>query len=171
MRVHLRHKQDVFTADVHAEGRAYRVVIDGTEHGVEAQHLGDGTLVLVIDGRRYRVDLARNGRERFVAVGGEVYTFIPESGGASAHRVAAVAQPEICAPMPGKVLQVLVRPGNHVEAGDGLLILEAMKMESRLTAEAAATVAAVHVSAGDMVEGGQVLVVLAFDEGAEAEPG
>jgi 3-methylcrotonyl-CoA carboxylase alpha subunit len=171
MRVHLRHKQDLFTVDVHPEGRAYRVVVDGTEHAVEAQPLDDGMRVLLIDGRRYRVDLARTGRERFVAVGGEVYTFVAESGTAAAHRVAIVAQPEIRAPMPGKVLQVFVQPGDRVDAGDGLLILEAMKMESRLTAEAAATVASVRVAAGDTVDGGQVLVVLAYDEEAGPEPG
>jgi len=65
--------------------------------------------------------------------------------------------------MPGKVLEVLVQPGDRVEIGDGLLILEAMKMENRLIAEAAATVAEVKVAAGDMVEGGRVLVVLTYD--------
>ena len=56
-----------------------------------------------------------------------------------------------------------MQPGDHVAAGDTLLILEAMKMETRLTAEAAASVAEVRVAAGDMVDGGQVLVVLTYD--------
>jgi biotin carboxyl carrier protein len=66
--------------------------------------------------------------------------------------------------MPGKVLEVLVRSGERVEAGDGLLLLEAMKMESRLTAEGAGTVAEVRVAAGDMVIGGQVLILLRYDD-------
>ena len=82
----------------------------------------------------------------------------------NARHVAALAPPEIVAPMPGKVVQVLVKPGDQVESGDGLLILEAMKMENRLVAEAVATVAEVRVSEGDMVEGGQVLIVLRYRE-------
>jgi len=118
---------------------------------------------LVIDGRRYRIDLARQGRDRLIGVAGEVYTFHSETGAPSTHSVAMVAAPEVTAPMPGKVLQVLVQPGDHVDAGDGLLILEAMKMENRLIAEAAATVAEVRVAVGNMVDGGQVLVVLRYD--------
>jgi biotin carboxyl carrier protein len=169
MRVHLRYKQDVLAVDVHPEGQMFRVILDGTAHAVEVHQLDEGTLVLAIDGRRYRVDLARNGRERFVAVAGEVYAFTAESGAGSAHRVETVAAPEVTAPMPGKVLALLVQPGDHVEPGDGLLILEAMKMENRLLAEAAATVAEVRVAAGDMVDGGQVLLVLAYD--GEGEKG
>jgi len=163
MRVGLRHGQHHLTVDLHVDAGKYRVTIDGTEYIVSAQRLDATTLSLVIDGRQYRVDLARRGRERLVAVDGEVYAFAPESGGGSAHSVSNVAAPEIVAPMPGKVLQVAVRPGDHVAAGDTVLILEAMKMETRLTAEAAASVVEVRVVAGDMVDGGQVLVMLAYD--------
>jgi 3-methylcrotonyl-CoA carboxylase alpha subunit len=64
----------------------------------------------------------------------------------------------VLAPMPGRVLAVDVAPGQHVAAGDRLLVLEAMKMEHRLTARGAGTVAAVHVTAGDQVADGMCLV-------------
>jgi len=163
MRIPLRHKQSHLVVDVRPEGSAYRVVVDGNEHIVEVLDLNDTSLLLVIDGRRYRVAIARNGKERLVGVAGEVYSFVAESH-ASATNVTSVASPEITAPMPGKVLQVLVRPGDRVEPGDGLLLLEAMKMESRLTAEATGTVAEVHVAAGDMVVGGQALILLRYDD-------
>ena len=63
----------------------------------------------------------------------------------------AAAEREIRAPMPGLVLRVLAAPGDAVEAGQGLVVLEAMKMENELRAPAAGTVAAVHASAGDAV--------------------
>ena len=163
MRVGLRHGQHHLTVDLQIDGTTCRATIDGTEHVVEAQWLDATTLSLVIGGQQYRVDLARRGRERLVAIDGEVYAFAPESGGGAAHCVANVAAPEIVAPMPGKVLQVAVHPEDHVAVGDTLLILEAMKMETRLTAEAAARVTEVRVAAGDMVDGGQVLVVLTYD--------
>ena len=161
MRIALRHKQRRLDLEVRPEGGRYRVAIDGHEHLVEAQHCGGSTVVLVIDGRRYRADLIRQDSEWHVALGREVYTFVSDSV-ASSHVVATVAVPEITAPMPGKVLQVLVQPGQPVAAGDGLLILEAMKMENRLVAEAAGVVTEVRVAAGDLVDGGQVLMVLRY---------
>ena len=63
----------------------------------------------------------------------------------------AAAEREIRAPMPGLVLRVLAAPGETVEAGQGLVVLEAMKMENELRAPADGTVAAVHAGPGDAV--------------------
>ncbi len=164
MRVTLRRAHEHLAVEVEHDGGQYRVRLDGREYAAQVQQLDDTTLLLTVDGQQYCVDVARSGRERFVAVAGEVYHFIPESGVSAAHGVAVVASPEIVAPMPGRVLQVLVQPGDQVAAGDGLLLLEAMKMENRLVAEAGGRVNEVRVAAGDMVEGGQVLVVLSYDE-------
>lgn len=163
--LHLRLGTRHLPATVQRDGGVYRVTVEDTEKVVEAAYLDDSTLLVTVDGRRYRVAIARSGRERFVWLDGEVYHFVSESGAASGHAVGNVAPPEITSPMPGKVLQVLVQPGDHVEAGTGLLILEAMKMENRLTAEAPARVAEVRVVAGQTVDGGQVLVVLEYEEG------
>jgi biotin carboxyl carrier protein len=64
------------------------------------------------------------------------------------------------APMPGKILRVLVAPGDQVETGATLLLMEAMKMEHAIKASHAGKVAEVRVAAGDQVDGGQLLVVL-----------
>ncbi len=65
------------------------------------------------------------------------------------------------APMPGMGVRVLVAPGQAVAAGQGMVVVEAMKMETELKAAAAGTVRAVHVGAGARVEKGMVLVDLA----------
>ena len=62
--------------------------------------------------------------------------------------------------MPGKVIKILVEPEQTVEAGEGLLILEAMKMQNEVRAPGAGRVAAVRVAVGDTVASGQVLVTL-----------
>jgi len=64
----------------------------------------------------------------------------------------------LCAPMPGLIVRVAVEPGNRVVGGEGLVVLEAMKMENELRAPAAAIVKAIRVEAGQAVEKGQVLV-------------
>jgi biotin carboxyl carrier protein len=66
----------------------------------------------------------------------------------------------IRAPMPGKVVEVFVEPGEEVEAGDVVLILEAMKMENELRTPKKGTVRAVNVKTGDSVAGNQLLVAL-----------
>jgi methylmalonyl-CoA carboxyltransferase small subunit len=65
------------------------------------------------------------------------------------------------APLSGSVARVLVDVGQAIEAGEVLVVLEAMKMETEITAPVAGTVSAVLVGAGDAVAGGQVLVELA----------
>ena len=67
---------------------------------------------------------------------------------------------EILAPMPGKVVKVLVTEGQQVSSGDGLLVIEAMKMQNEIRASRAGRVEKVHVSEGDGVEAGFRLVRL-----------
>jgi glutaconyl-CoA decarboxylase len=62
--------------------------------------------------------------------------------------------------MPGKVVRLLVRSGDAVRPGDGLIVVEAMKMENELKAPAAGTVKEVRVEEGKAVSGGDVLLVL-----------
>ena len=66
----------------------------------------------------------------------------------------------LVAPMPGKVLEVLVSPGQQVKAGDALMVLEAMKMEHRIVASTDGVVAAVHFAAGEQVMQGASLLEL-----------
>lgn len=142
----------------------FTATVDGRAHAVDAALLGASTLQLAVDGVVHTVLVARIGEAYHVAIAGEVYVLVPAAALAAAggHPV-ALAPPQIVAPMPGKVLQVLVQAGQQVAAGDGLLILEAMKMEHRMVAEAPATVRAVHVADGQMVDAGTVLVELAYD--------
>ena len=66
----------------------------------------------------------------------------------------------VMAPIPGKVVAVKIAPGDEVEPGQALIVLEAMKMENELAADQAGKVAAIHVAAGDTVEVGELLVEL-----------
>jgi acetyl/propionyl-CoA carboxylase alpha subunit len=79
---------------------------------------------------------------------------------AADHRGAAGGQSSVIAPMPGTVIRLLVREGESVQARQPLVVLEAMKMETPLTSPYDATVRAVHVTEGDRVAGGAVLVEL-----------
>jgi biotin carboxyl carrier protein len=62
--------------------------------------------------------------------------------------------------MPGKVVKLLVKPGDAVKAGDGVIVVEAMKMENELKAPAPGTVKEIRVAEGKAVAAGEVLVVI-----------
>jgi biotin carboxyl carrier protein len=76
---------------------------------------------------------------------------------ASAHGDGAV---RIVAPMPGKVVRVLVAKGDSVEAGAGIVVVEAMKMQNEMKAPKAGTVSTLNVEVGTTVNGGDVLAVI-----------
>jgi len=66
----------------------------------------------------------------------------------------------VTVPMQGTVVKVLVEVGQEVNAGDGVLVLEAMKMENQINADVTGTVAEIKVSAGETVGGGDTVVVI-----------
>lgn len=121
--------------------------------------LGDrGHAFLVVRTERgWVLELA--GRRLEVAVEGERARAIRELTGAEPPRAGGR---ELRAPMPGLVLRVQVEPGQRVGAGEPLVVIEAMKMENELRAEADATVAAVEAREGATVNQGDVLVT--FEE-------
>lgn len=139
------------------DGAIVRARIDGVEVIAEVEPLADGSTAIRVAGRRVRILGARTRNSILVAIGPASFEFVPIEGraGASRHGLAA---PEVTAPMPGKVLKILVAEGDSVEHGQALAVLEAMKMETTLYAESAATVKKIHVSAGQMVDHGAVMI-------------
>jgi acetyl/propionyl-CoA carboxylase alpha subunit len=156
------------THEVQVERSAdgFEVTVNGRRHAVDLIRL-DGavaSLRFVDDGHSFHVSYDRGrGRSWRIGVGDREFTFdvlspveaIEVSAGAEGAGASVVV-----APIPGKVVAVTVSPGDQVEPGKPLVVLEAMKMENELTAEHAGTVAAVRVAAGDTVEAGAVLVEL-----------
>ena len=81
-------------------------------------------------------------------------------GGNAAGKSAAGGPARIAAPMPGKLIRILVDEGAEVAAGDGLVVIEAMKMENELRAPRGGKVKQVAVQEGQAVEAGALLVVV-----------
>ena len=128
------------------EGTPVRLVTIGTEvhRVIVRRRTGRGAYTLWIDGFSYEVE-ALDERTRTIR-----------------DLTAAAAGPAgpvpLVAPMPGLVVRVQVKPGDAVEAGQGLIVMEAMKMENELRAHGAGVVKAVRVAPGDAVEKGAILV-------------
>ena len=145
------------------------VEVDGEAQPVVVGNLAPDSVALTVDGltRHYRVD--RDVRTAFVD-GPDGSTVLVEQErfpipGSQLPAGSAVA------PMPGGVARVNVAVGEHVKAGQDLVVLEAMKMEHTVHAALEGTVTEVMVTPGTQVESGQVLVVLEEDEGATEQAG
>jgi acetyl-CoA/propionyl-CoA carboxylase biotin carboxyl carrier protein len=131
---------------------------DGAPRQARASLHGD-ELAVTLDGEQRAWAYARDGAITRLGIDGRAWGFreeVVELGRALDGAGAALE-----APMPGSVLDVRVRDGDSVRAGDVLLVLESMKMELEVVAPAAGTVQGLAVAPGDRVSGGQVLVGVA----------
>lgn len=148
-----------------ATGGRFRVRIDGVPHEVDSRPTDLGLSIV----------RAHSGRSLDVAIteqpGGELWVQLPNvtvpavvdarryrRGGSGT--VAAAGELRVVAPMPGRVVRVLVKPGDDVEARQGLVVVEAMKMENEIRSLKAGRVKEVAVTPGQSVESGRLLVIV-----------
>jgi acetyl/propionyl-CoA carboxylase alpha subunit len=130
------------------EGSPVRMVKLGTHvyRVVAERRQGRGRYTLWVDGYRFEIE-ALDERTRAIR-------------DLSAANAAPTGPAPIIAPMPGLIVRVSVSVGDTVEAGQGIVVMEAMKMENELRATAAGTVRSVNVTTGTAVEKGALLVEL-----------
>ncbi len=144
----------------------YRVVDDGVEVRLGGKptlitrHELDGDRLWFVEhgGHRRNVRVARAGARAWVLSEGTLFTFVEEPR--FAEPGARTVAGGLIAPMPGKVVKVLVTTGDVVVHGAALVVLEAMKMEHTVRATGAGTVRALHVAVGDQVDADRLLAVV-----------
>ena len=120
------------------------------------QHTRGRLHVTMADGRTALAHAAQVGDVWWVHLDGHTFALERMEPGASSQQHGG----GLVAPMPGKVLETLVEPGDEVQAGQALMVLEAMKMEHRIVAAQDGTVTAVHHQPGEQVAQGAVLLEL-----------
>ena len=146
------------------DGR-YRVTIGEQAIDVDARRIADGLYSLLVDGVSHVADVTPGERGTRVDVGGATYHVEVEEHARHVIRTRGGAAAKggtqtITAPLPGKITHVAVAAGDHVERGDTLVVIEAMKMENEFKAAAAGTVAEVRVQPGQPVNPGDILVII-----------
>jgi biotin carboxyl carrier protein len=122
----------------------YSILLGGRSLEVRAQTL-PGSLLLQTAGREYRVEIVDPRLWRRSRSGG----------------IDLAGRQQISAPMAGKVVRVLVAPGQQVETGQGLLVVEAMKMQNEIRSPKTGTVERLLAKEGKAVNAGEILVVIA----------
>jgi biotin carboxyl carrier protein len=146
----------------------YRISLDDKEYVVDSSQISENCLSLLVGGKTYTVYLAEADGKRYVFIGGEQFCIqeakaesITASGGDSA---AVEEAPIAASPMPGKVVKLLVKEGDEVEKGQGLVIVEAMKMENEIKSPVKGMVEKVNFKAGDLVDAAQPIVEIKPEE-------
>ena len=132
---------------------------------VDARLPQQGICSLLIGGQSYVADVKEEQGLFLVDVNGESYRLTVEEETRYLLRTRGGTKPEsggqvVTAPMPGKVVHFEVQVGSRVKPGDGLVVLEAMKMENELKATVVGTVKEIRVQLGQAVSVGDILVVI-----------
>ena len=141
-----------------------RVKVDEREYLIDATNPSPGVYSLVVHGKVYNALVwPRRGRHE-VQVGhwSTSVEVVPAQGQRPSAKPAAAlsGRQEVTAPMSGRVVQVLVQPGQTVQGGESLVIIEAMKMETEIRAIASGQVKEIQASVDMTVETGQLLLVI-----------
>jgi 3-methylcrotonyl-CoA carboxylase alpha subunit len=132
--------------------------LDGAD--IEGARWDGDAVAFMLEGRAIRARVLRDGDALDVVLDGATHALRHHDPRAPAE-AAETAGGRVIAPMPGRVLRLLVAVGDRVARGDVLLLIEAMKVQMRITAPADGTIAAIGCAAGELVEDGAELVTLA----------
>lgn len=162
-----------FLVELNYSGEHVSAEVDGRQHEVEVRELSGGQYLLLVDGRVYKArvessQVSRGAPGLFglfdVALAGNAYgiTVIDPKRLRTGENTAAhsTGTAQIISPMPGKVVRVLVEAGAQVEAGQGVMVVEAMKMQNEMKAPKAGIVISINTEVGATVSAGDVLAVI-----------
>lgn len=144
----------------------WRVTLEGRTVDVDAVAINPNTLSLLMDGKCFevRVTPSADGKLK-LQTGAREFTaevIDPRAWSGRRHgQVEAEGRQQILAPMPGKVVHLLVKEGDRVEAGQGLLVVEAMKMQNEIRSPKSGIVERVVAKEGQPVNAGEILCVVA----------
>jgi biotin carboxyl carrier protein len=141
----------------------WHITLDGQSLAHDVSEVAPGVFSILLDGRSYEVRVApsANGQLTLQAENQEFIAevFDPRSWRGARHRaIEAEGRQLVAAPMPGKVIRMLVRAGDKVEMAQGLLVVEAMKMQNEIRSPKSGTVEKLLVKEGQPVNAGEILV-------------
>jgi len=141
----------------------YKYTINGTKYEVAVGEIVDNNVVVTVNGEEYKVEMEREPEpeKKKPVLGKPAEAAGSAEGGSAATSKASVnSNAAVKAPLPGVITEIKVSVGDEVQAGDTVVVLEAMKMANALQAEKAGKVTAVCVKVGESVMEDDPLVVI-----------
>ena len=151
------------TRDVEFDPARMQFAIDGRKLAADTAQISPGVFSILLDGRSFVVTVEEDGDALLVRTAERefhVKIFDPRSWQrARAGRIELEGRQQVTAPMPGKIVRVLAAAGQTVESGQGLLVIEAMKMQNEIRSPKSGTVERL-AQEGQTVNAGEVLAVV-----------
>jgi biotin carboxyl carrier protein len=152
------------TVEVAKANGKFACSIDGAPLNADAIEIGAGVYSILIDGESFEVRVEPAADRLRIFAGGREYSakvsdprsWQGKRGGAAESK----GRQQVMAPMPGKVVRILAKAGEPIEAGQGLLVVEAMKMQNEVRSPKSGRVEKVLVAEGQSVNAGDVLAVV-----------
>ena len=144
----------------------YQYTVEGTDYEVEILEVQDNVAKVTVNGAEFEVELKQALKpttrpiQKVAAAPKPAAAAAPAPAPAPKPAASAGAGQHVLAPLPGTVTDIKVNVGDQVKMGDTVLVLEAMKMQNNIEAEADGQVTAVHVKQGDTVMEGAPLVTI-----------
>lgn len=153
--------------EIKREGNLLTIQVDDEIYEVDAVKVGEGIYSMIHRGKSYNIEMIENGSPRHYTVNSfynsyqiEVIDAQTRYRQSRSKGDAAESGNTIVSPMPGKVVRIPVKAGEAVTAGQTLIIVSAMKMESEFKARTAGIVKSIHAAEGDTIDANKVLVVV-----------
>ncbi|MGB2591727.1 MAG: biotin/lipoyl-containing protein [Candidatus Acidiferrum sp.] len=150
------------TVELERDSARWKISLDGQPVDADAVEIAPGMLSLLLDGQSYEVHVTpapggllkiQTGLQEFTAEVADPRAWRGRRHGA----LEVEGRQQIVAPMPGKVVRLLVKVGDRVETGQGLLVVEAMKMQNEIRSPKSGTVERLLAKEGQPVNAGEVL--------------
>jgi biotin carboxyl carrier protein len=150
------------TVEFEREVAQWKIAVDGKSLAADAVEISPGVFSILLDGvsHEVRVSPAPDGTLRILSGMEEFSAEIVDSRswrGRSHGGLEAAGRQAVVAPMPGKVVRVLRKAGERIEAGEGILVIEAMKMQNEIRSPKSGVVESMAVQEGQAVNAGEIL--------------
>ena len=150
--------------ELSCDGARLHARLDGKPVEADAVEISPGVYSILLDGQAFEVRVAPSPDGLRIHVAGREFAARvadPRAWrGKHGYALEAEGRQQVAAPMPGKVVRVLVKQGDAVEAGQALLVVEAMKMQNEVKSPKTGTVEKLHVAEGQAVNAGEVLAIV-----------
>jgi len=167
MKYSLKIGKELINFELFPEDNGYRIETEEKKFKSELIKIDSNLYSMILNGKTYTIALKKEGKAIEIFYKGETFIFeVPSTRDKSALENASGID-KIVAPMPGRVVKVLKASGEKVAEGEGVIIVEAMKMESELKSSIDGTVTEVSAKDGDTVDLGAHLITVVADDAKE----
>jgi biotin carboxyl carrier protein len=156
--------QEIYKIEIDFKDGKYLVKLGGKQYNVDSQPISENCLSLLVDEKAYTIFIVEDEVKKYISVQGEEFCIEEAKAETEARAVAESAGlkgvPTISSPMPGKIVKILIGEGDKVEKGQGLVIVEAMKMENEIRSPSVGVVKKINFNEGDLVDAAELIIEL-----------